>query len=127
MFKEGFKPLQYFNVYSASKAFLLRYSRSLGRELFPQRITVTAVCPYWMKETEFIGKAEETEDNSGRKKYVKGFFLPAHMNSTASLSLRDAKAGFPVSTPSIFGTLFRIFSFLPDTIFLGLWDIFRHL
>lgn len=123
----GFKPLQYFNVYAASKAFLLRYSRALGRELLPRKISVTAVCPYWMKETEFISRAEKTENNAGSKKYIKGFFLPAHKKSTAAVSLSDAKRGMPVSTPSIFGTAFRLFSFLPDTIFLGLWDIFRHL
>ena len=50
----AFQPIPYLNVYAASKAFLYRYSRALRFELRPRDITVTAVCPYWIKDTEFI-------------------------------------------------------------------------
>ncbi len=50
----AFQPIPYLNVYAASKAFLYRYSRALRFELRPRDITVTAVCPYWIKDTEFM-------------------------------------------------------------------------
>lgn len=55
----AFQPFPYLNVYAATKAFLYRYSRALARELRPRRITVTAVCPYWVKDTEFIPTARQ--------------------------------------------------------------------
>lgn len=53
----GFLPLPGLAVYSATKSFLLRFSRSLREELKPKGIIVTALCPYWIKDTEFIQKA----------------------------------------------------------------------
>ncbi len=41
----AFQPLPGFNVYAATKAFLLRYSRALRWEAAPRGIRVTAVCP----------------------------------------------------------------------------------
>ena len=60
----AFQPFPYLNVYAASKAFLYRYSRALRMELFSRRISVTAVCPYWIKDTD-------EKINSG--KYTKGY------------------------------------------------------
>ncbi len=54
----GFQPFQYLNVYAASKAFLYRFTRALRVELFSKKIKVTAVCPYWIRDTEFIPVAE---------------------------------------------------------------------
>ena len=55
----AFQPIQFLNVYAASKSFLYRYSRALNAELMHEGITVTAVCPYWVKDTEFIPAAEQ--------------------------------------------------------------------
>lgn len=54
----GFSAFQYLGIYCATKAFLYRYSRALRVELFTRRISVTAVCPYWVKDTEFIPVAK---------------------------------------------------------------------
>lgn len=54
----GFSPFQFLAVYSASKSFLYRYSRALRVELLSRGISVTAVCPYWIRDTEFIPTAE---------------------------------------------------------------------
>ncbi|MCI5595512.1 MAG: SDR family NAD(P)-dependent oxidoreductase [Lachnospiraceae bacterium] len=59
----AFQPFQYLNVYAASKAFLYRYSRALAVELRSRKITVTAVCPYWIKDTEFIPIARQNSDD----------------------------------------------------------------
>lgn len=49
----AFLPQPTFTVYAATKSFVLSYSRALHRELKPQHITVTAVCPNPV-ETEFF-------------------------------------------------------------------------
>lgn len=45
----GTLPLPNFATYSASKAFVLNFSRSLDAELSDFGVRVTAVCPKWMK------------------------------------------------------------------------------
>ena len=50
------QPIPYINVYAATKAFVLRFSRALNRELKRQGIGVTAVCPFWTR-TEFFDRA----------------------------------------------------------------------
>ena len=54
----GFQPMPYFGIYGASKAFIQSYTKSLHEELKHSGIKVTLVCPYWVKDTEFISKAK---------------------------------------------------------------------
>ena len=54
----AFQPIPYINVYAATKAFVLSYSRALNVELKYRKVSVTAVCPYWVK-TEFFIRANE--------------------------------------------------------------------
>lgn len=56
----GFQPIPYINVYGATKAFVISYSRGLNIELKPRKISVTCVCPYWTK-TNFFNRAKVTE------------------------------------------------------------------
>ncbi|MBQ7363813.1 MAG: SDR family NAD(P)-dependent oxidoreductase [Clostridia bacterium] len=56
-----FTPLYGFNVYAASKAFVLHYSKALYYELGERGIYVTCFCPGWV-DTEFIGKALSRAD-----------------------------------------------------------------
>lgn len=55
----GFIPLPYLNVYSASKAYVLNFSKALSYELKDKGVRVTAVCPYWVA-TEFIPTASDS-------------------------------------------------------------------
>ena len=52
----SFQPVPYINVYGASKAFVLSFSRALGAELKSRGIRVMAVCPGWVR-TEFFETA----------------------------------------------------------------------
>ena len=118
----GFQPLQYLNTYASSKAFLLRYTRALRRELLPKRIRVSAVCPYWIKDTEFIATAT-AEAGSG----IKGFPFSSNVKSVSRLSFFWARIGIPVITPGIICSLHRIFSkLIPDTVLIYIWDAVRH-
>lgn len=59
----AFQPVPYINVYGASKAFILSYSRALNRELKPRGIRVMSVNPFWVK-TEFFEHALQTSNNA---------------------------------------------------------------
>ena len=64
----AFQPLPGLNVYAATKAFLLSYSRALRWEVAPRGIRVTAVCPGWIK-TEFIDVAKDTQNGRTVRSY----------------------------------------------------------
>lgn len=66
----AFQPLPYINVYAATKAFVVSYSRALNREL--KDIHVMALCPFWTK-TEFFDRA--VSENKVVKKYI-AMYLP---------------------------------------------------
>ncbi|OXN01381.1 SDR family NAD(P)-dependent oxidoreductase [Bifidobacterium vansinderenii] len=63
----GFLPCPYINVYAATKAFMVSWSRALGRELAYRGIKVTAACPYWVR-TEFIERAQGSGGAGIRKR-----------------------------------------------------------
>lgn len=52
----SFQPVPLINVYGATKAFVLSFSRALNTELKPRGIRVIAVCPGWVN-TEFFKRA----------------------------------------------------------------------
>ena len=65
----AFQPIPYINVYGASKAYVLSFSRALGQELAPRGIRVLAVCPFWTK-TAFFDRAVNKDSDAVVKKYV---------------------------------------------------------
>ena len=121
----GFQPFQHLNVYAATKAFLYRFSRALRVELFGRRIRVTAVCPYWIRDTEFIATAKMT---SGNGSSVRHFPLWSKVSSVAAMSLRDSRLGLAVSTPGIMCTAHRIAAkFIPSELMMGIWALLRRI
>lgn len=52
----SWQPVPYMAVYAASKAYVLSFSRAIGRELKNRGIHVMCVCPGWIK-TEFMDRA----------------------------------------------------------------------
>jgi len=61
----GFQPIPYINIYGATKAFMVSYTRALNVELRYRKIHVVALCPFWSK-TEFFDRAIK----QGEKKVV---------------------------------------------------------
>ncbi|MCH3973440.1 MAG: SDR family NAD(P)-dependent oxidoreductase [Oscillospiraceae bacterium] len=120
----GFQPLPGLGVYAASKAFLLRYSRALRWELFPRGIHITAVCPYWVKDTEFIPTARKTKNS----KAVRHFPLASHAHSVVKLALWDSELDLAVSTPSPVSFVHRIAAkFIPHCAMIAIWELLRRL
>ena len=111
----AFQPIPYLNAYAATKSFLLHYSRALAVELEPQGISVAAICPYWVKDTEFIGIAKQTSNSS----YIRSFPLAGSQKKIAEKSFRAAKRGENVITPDAVSTLHRILtSVLPHSLLM---------
>ena len=120
----AFQPFPYLSVYAATKAFLYRYSRALRVELYGTGIRVTAVCPYWIKDTEFIGRAKKSSDSS----YIHSFPLASRQKNVARHALLDAKLGLAVSTPGIVCTLHRAAAkIVPADLMMGAWALIRRI
>lgn len=85
----SFQPVPYINVYGATKAFVLSFSRALNQELLEAGIRVMAVCPGWVR-TEFFDHAV-TDDTI---KYYNKFF---DSDEVVRRALKDMKRGKVVS------------------------------
>lgn len=118
------QPFPYLNVYAASKAFLYRYSRALRVELLGEGIRVTAVCPYWVRDTEFIHKAQRAKNSA----YIRSFPLASRAAPVVQRALRDSALGLAVSTPGVVCTVHRVAAkILPGEVMMGVWALLRRL
>ena len=110
----SWQPVPYINVYGASKAFVMSFSRSLGVELASHGIHVMAVAPGWIK-TEFFDHA--VHDNT--IKYYDRFYTAEQVIVQAMKDLRKKKAvtilGFPVRMQV------RANKFLPVSLVMKIW------
>ena len=120
----AFQPIPYLGIYAASKAFLYRYSRALSFELKPRGISVTAVCPYWIRDTEFIRIAQETQNST----YIHSFPLASTEAFVSSRAWQAVKKGRSVVTPGCIATLDRILAkLLPHSFMMCLTNFFRKI
>lgn len=98
----AFLPQPKFAIYAATKAFVLSYSRALGRELKDKEIYVTAVCPGPV-DTEFFDIAETTAEIPLYKKLVM-----ANPKKVVRKALTDSYMGKSVSVYGITMKAFRV-------------------
>ncbi len=106
----AFQPNPYIALYSASKSFLLSFTRSLNAELAD--VTCTAVCPGWVDTQMLPGRSD------GKARYP-GMVSPAKVVRAA---LRDCKRGKDVSVCSPLFQYLRLYSkFMPHKLVMGQW------
>ena len=111
-------------IWAVAKAFLYRYSRGLRREVMGRGIQVTAVCPYWIKDTGFISRAR---DSRGRSR-IHHFLLASRVSRVAGWALLDSRLGLAVSTPGPVCMIHRIAAkFIPSFLMMDLWEVLRRL
>lgn|SRR5574344_11662 len=112
----GFQPVPYINVYSATKAFVVSYSRALNMELKPRKISVTCICPYWTK-TQFFKRAVDLE-NQVVKKYV----VMYDADKVIDKAMNDAENRKELSTYG-FKAIFqrRLVKILPHKFVMKFW------
>ena len=97
----GFLPCPYINVYAATKAFMVSWSRALGRELAHRGITVTAACPYWVR-TEFIDRAQGGGKRAGMQRPAfTNFFGMMNADTVVRRIIADMFHGRPLSLPGL--------------------------
>lgn len=109
----AFFPQPGFNVYAASKSFVLSYARALGRELKKQGITIIVVCPGPVK-TEFFDRAESLHKSKAYKKLFR-----VSKEKVVSKAWKDAKRKKSVSVYGIPMNLLWILSkLLPNELIL---------
>jgi len=110
----AFLPLPYINIYAATKAFVLSFSRALNEELKPRQIRVMAVCPGWVR-TEFFEHAVHDDT----VKYYNKFFSPDEVVRTA---IKDMKRGKDVSVCG-FSVKMQVLGmkFLPTGTVMRVW------
>ncbi|MGI6737708.1 MAG: SDR family NAD(P)-dependent oxidoreductase [Anaerovoracaceae bacterium] len=120
----GFQPLTGINTYAASKSFLLSWTKALHLEQLGSGIHVTAVCPYWMRDTEFI----ETAQQHGSKRAIRRFPLAQRARRVARWAMIDSAMNFWVSSPGIIPVYMRVFcKFIPHCIVSPIWDLLRRI
>lgn len=109
----SFQPLPYFNFYAASKAFLRSYSRALHIELKPRGISVTAVCPGWIR-TPFL-----MQEVNGKKMKYPNLLPPERV---AKKAMKDAKRGKDMSVCSLYTKFQHLFvKLLPQKWVMRIW------
>ena len=118
----AFQPMPYLNIYAATKAFLQSYTKTLHYELLSTGIHVTAVCPYWLKDTEFIANAQKTDEDGYH------FFLAGRVHTVVKWALFDSGLNLWVSTPGLICMLHRLIAkFIPHFIMVPFMDLLRHI
>ena len=107
----AFQPNPYIALYSASKSYLLSFTRSLNVEL--KDVTCTAVCPGWV-DTQMLNAK-----SGGRKVRYPGMVSPAKVVKDA---LRDARRGKDVSVCSPVFRYLRLYSkLMPHKLVMRQW------
>lgn len=120
----AFQPLPGFNLYAATKAFLLRYTRALRWELATRGIRVTAVCPWWIR-TEFMTVARQTDHPEAVGHITK---LAQRPESVAAWALTMNALGLAVTTCGPVALVQRIAAkFLPHCVIMAFWEPMRRL
>lgn len=119
----AFQPMPGLNVYAATKAFLHSYTKALHHELLLSGIHVTAVCPYWIRDTEFIPNAQKVNPRGFRH-----FPFASRAMTVVRLALADSDLNLWVSTPGPICSLHRLCAkFVPHCIMVPLMDLLRRL
>ena len=117
-----FTPLYGFNVYAASKAFVLHYSKALYYELRERGISVTCFCPGWV-DTEFIGKALSRTDVTHPKRMWPMLSVERVVRGCVRASLRGRKMYVTNWFTKLQHLLFKI---LPDGILSRVWIMMQR-
>ena len=90
----SWQPVPYINVYGASKAYVLNFSRALGVEVKDRGIKVMAVCPGWIT-TEFFDHAIHDDTIN----YFNRYYPPEQVIEKALKDMKKGKSasvlGFP--------------------------------
>lgn len=118
----GVVPQPRLTVYSATKGFVLDFSRTLDHELTPAGIHVTALCPKFM-HTGFLD--DPGDEEAARAMTMIGFEPVKHVVRSA---LRYARRGWPLCIPAWdLKAAHVITKILPTTWVMYIEDFFENM
>ena len=110
----SWQPVPYINVYGASKAYVLSFSRALGREVEKRGIRVMAVCPGWIT-TEFFEHAVHDDTI----KYYNRFYPPEQVIAKAIKDMRKGKKVSVLGLPERLQV--QLVKHLPVSFIMNTW------
>lgn len=113
----AFQPVPYLNVYGATKAFVLSYSRALNQELRPRGIRVMAVSPGWVK-TAFFDRATVTNEKAVT--YYNILYEAADVVKTAIHDLYHTKKDVSIHGAPVRRQV-RLVKLLPHSLVMKVW------
>ena len=118
----AFAPLPHLNVYAASKAFVLRYTRALRWELHGTGIVATALCPTWV-DTGFEAVARQ----SGGGRDVNHLIGAQQARTVVSRALCASRAHLAVACASPQAALLRLVGkVVPSCVTMAGWELLRR-
>lgn len=113
----AFQPLPEFNMYASTKAFVVHFSRALNVELKSRGVTVTCVCPGFVR-TEFFDVARDTA-NPDTCRNFKPMYEP---EDVAAKALADSRKGKDLSVLGLNTKLKRMAGkLLPTKMVMATW------
>ena len=113
----AFQPIPYINVYAATKAFVLSYSRALNRELKYRGVHVLAVCPFWTK-TRFFDRAID----KSKKDVVIKYAAMYEAKDVVKKALKDMNKCKDISVYGFVNNFQRgLVKLLPHRIVMKVW------
>ena len=110
----SWQPVPYINVYGASKAYVLNFSRALGVELKDRGIKVMAVCPGWIT-TEFFNHAIHDDTIS----YFNRYYPPEQVIEKALKDMKKGKNASVLGFPERMQVL--LVKYLPVSFVMKTW------
>lgn len=113
----AFQPVPYLNVYGATKAFVLSYSRALNKEVKKRGIRVMAVCPGWVK-TDFFDRAAATSADAVT--YFNILYEPEEIVRTAIKDLYKRNKDVSVHGLPVKGQILLV-KLLPHSLVMKIW------
>lgn len=113
-----FTPLSNFNVYAASKAFVLHYTKALNYELKKYGIRATCFCPGWVM-TDFFGVAEGKGVSRPKQSCIKPMLNAKKVTRGCLKAVKRGRAMYVTNWYTKLQHL--LFKLLPDPILTRLW------
>ncbi len=113
----AFQPLPEFIMYAATKAFVVSFCRALNVELRARKITVTCVCPGYVR-TEFFQVAQDTKNPTTCSNF-KPMYEP---EAVVRKALKDSRKGKDLSVLGL-NTKFKRWAgkLLPAKMVMNTW------
>lgn len=112
----AYQPVPYMNIYAASKAYVLSFTRALNREIRSKGMHAMAVCPYWTK-TEFFDRAVT------KNTVVKKYSVMYESKKVVNAAWKNYNKGKDVS---LYGFVSKgqvaLVSLLPKKLVMNIWQ-----